>query len=367
MILSMASKTIILASNACKELYGDVNRANHFYVNLPEVIQFPESEDWGVCLKEITFSSTIPTITTEFIQVKMHPELQLALTNFVTFTWKAGDLLESHASFTYNKKKKQYFFEFTLDISDDDFVNSVIANGGVGVSARLEFDDWAYDEEIMPLSSIEAYRGNSKWIFKSQSKKHTKPFRFESSMTFDPMLYRYVGKRIIKLNLTPGFYESPALLLTHINELVEPFDAVFGLSKVSTPKFILEKIPTTCDLILAEGLHFVLGYNKSQLDQTYTKAEHSPQLQRGIFSFFLYTDIVRETLVGDVMVPLLRTVHVPHTTYGSIVNQIIENPIVIGLNRKRISSIEIMICTDVGEFVEFEGGKVLLILEFTRL
>ena len=61
--------SIIVASNASKEIYGEINEANHFYNRLPIELTFPENEQWGVALKEITYATNIPTLTNEYITV----------------------------------------------------------------------------------------------------------------------------------------------------------------------------------------------------------------------------------------------------------------------------------------------------------
>ena len=50
--------TIILASNACKEIYGDTNQPNHFYTTLDRSIKF--EDNYGVALREITYSASFP-------------------------------------------------------------------------------------------------------------------------------------------------------------------------------------------------------------------------------------------------------------------------------------------------------------------
>ena len=61
--------SIIVASNVSKEIYGQINEANHFYNRLPIEVTFPENERWGVALKEITYTTNIPTLTNEDITV----------------------------------------------------------------------------------------------------------------------------------------------------------------------------------------------------------------------------------------------------------------------------------------------------------
>ena len=59
---------ILLASNACKNIYGDTNKANHFYTALPNEIVLPDN--YGVALREITYSFDWPTVVDEFIELE---------------------------------------------------------------------------------------------------------------------------------------------------------------------------------------------------------------------------------------------------------------------------------------------------------
>ena len=101
------------------------------------------------------------------------------------------------------------------------------------------------------------------------------------------------------------------------------------------------KIARYNKIILWNGLKFVLGFENRKFDSGSFKSIYDIRLHRGIFALFIYINIVQETLVGDKMVPLLRTIHIPTTEYGKMTHQIIENPIYIPLNRREIKDIEV--------------------------
>lgn len=120
-------------------------------------------------------------------------------------------------------------------------------------------------------------------------------------------------------------------------------------------------------LLLGNGLQFAQGFENSLYASGKFDGEYTPRLSKGIFSLFIYINIVCETLVGDSYVPLLRSIHIPTAEYGTTVHQNIENPIYIKLNRNEIKDIEVQICDDSGVLVPFQEGKCLLMLHFKKL
>jgi len=88
-------------------------------------------------------------------------------------------------------------------------------------------------------------------------------------------------------------------------------------------------------------------------------------LNRGLHTFFVYTDIIEDQLVGDSNVKLLRTVPVAGKS-GDIVAQAFTNIHYVGLNRSSFQEIEIQITDDVGRKVHFAHGRVTVKLHFRR-
>ncbi len=144
-----------------------------------------------------------------------------------------------------------------------------------------------------------------------------------------------------------------------------PHKCEFGLDDAK--KFILKSLPVKYKLILQNGLKYTPGFREKDLNKKGKVADYAPSLDRGIFAFFIYMNILSETLCGDKMVPLLRTVHLPKSAYGSVVNQVIEQPIYVPINRNSIKFIEVLIMDEVGKPIPFRSSKVLMTLEFKRL
>ena len=88
-------------------------------------------------------------------------------------------------------------------------------------------------------------------------------------------------------------------------------------------------------------------------------------LNRGLHTFFIYSDIVEAQLVGDANVPLLRTLAVKGEN-GDVVSNSFDNIHYVPLSRSTFQTIEIYILDDTGQRVPFENGRVVTKLHFKR-
>ena len=82
-------------------------------------------------------------------------------------------------------------------------------------------------------------------------------------------------------------------------------------------------------------------------------------------SVYLYTDIMKERVVGNFTVPLLRIIPI-QKNYGELIWMEYNQPHFVNLNRGNINSIEIHIKDDLGDLVSFESGKSIVTLVFRR-
>jgi hypothetical protein len=76
------SEILLLVSNCNKEVYGDINKANHFYVDLPK--EYNLSGNWSVGLRELVYSNDISTIVNEKITINSKTLLTKHLTTRCT-------------------------------------------------------------------------------------------------------------------------------------------------------------------------------------------------------------------------------------------------------------------------------------------
>ena len=81
---------------------------------------------------------------------------------------------------------------------------------------------------------------------------------------------------------------------------------------------------------------------------------------------YVYCDVLKHVVVGDVTAPLLHIVNM-EVTQSHAVHQIMNPPLFVPLQKKNFDTIEINIMTDTGEPVPFMGGKSVVVLEFKRI
>lgn len=92
-------------------------------------------------------------------------------------------------------------------------------------------------------------------------------------------------------------------------------------------------------------------------------APYTVDVDAGLHSLFVYSDIVENTIVGDRNVPLLRIISVKGKD-GETTDAIFSQPHYLPVAGSNIQIIEINIMDDLGNPVQFERGKVHATLHF---
>lgn len=106
-------------------------------------------------------------------------------------------------------------------------------------------------------------------------------------------------------------------------------------------------------------------YTENDEDNSHWKATYVADIARGIYSVYVYADILEHQLVGDSTVPLLRIVDASGE-HGATISRIYENPRYIPVQKKHFDSVEIDLRSDTGAPVQFEYGKVVVTLHFRK-
>ena len=87
-------------------------------------------------------------------------------------------------------------------------------------------------------------------------------------------------------------------------------------------------------------------------------------LEGGLTTLFVYCDIVKESVVGDSLSPLLRISIIP--TEVDNVNKIYNKPYYRNLARKNFETIHLYIRDEFGRPIQFQTGRVSVTLHFRR-
>ena len=187
------------------------------------------------------------------------------------------------------------------------------------------------------------------------------------------------GKQIFvqtHIRLPPGYYESPSVIVHHINYLIQEFAKkseivnfpVFSYNNIT--KRLHGDISEGASLTFSPALCLMLGVESRQNPITHYEDETLKfksgsvcDVIRGFNSLLVYCNMLEHVLVGNTKVPLLRTIPISGRS-GDNVHVSYDKPQYVPIQQKHFDSLEIDIRNDVGQPVPFESGKVVITLHF---
>lgn len=95
-------------------------------------------------------------------------------------------------------------------------------------------------------------------------------------------------------------------------------------------------------------------------------SETEIDVNRGSHTFFVYCDVVQDSIVGDVKAPLLRTV-TARGRYGENVLEVFSKPMYLPLRTNHFDTIRISIKDESGRPIKFNYGNSCVTLHFRRV
>jgi hypothetical protein len=109
--------------------------------------------------------------------------------------------------------------------------------------------------------------------------------------------------------------------------------------------------------------------NESPLfDDLYYYADYPIDLSGGYHSLYVYSDIVKPSLVGNSFTHLLKLVAIPNNIkYGQQVLINYPNPFYVPVLIKEFDTIQIMIRDGMGNTMPFKFGRSILVLHFRKI
>ena len=337
---------ILLASNASSDIYGDINEANHFYNELPQTLDFEGK--WSVALKEITYSTNVPTVIDDYIVISKNNEREKKYASENAYCLvevlylRKGDILSGKS-----------IFHSSLDVSH------LIHTHYMNYTYFAVVEGWPYPK-ICDLSHIPVIVKDGKTFLKkvSVNKEFVMPAAFKATI----IIKQYPSYYNTYLSFTPGYYPTIEDLLKNMQKQLS--DEGVGITLEDTKCRITLNNAEVVGIELKNGADILLGFRDQKITARTSLGEYLPNLTRGLFAIFVYCSICQPTVVGDVNVPLLRTIHMSNKKYGSTVNHIVQQPLNIPLNTQTVKNIEIEICDAYGKRVPFQNTKILMTLEF---
>lgn len=174
----------------------------------------------------------------------------------------------------------------------------------------------------------------------------------------------FIGK------ISPKNYESVDSVLHELNQH-SVINKYVAFSYDSKEKRVIAKfkVSNVCCMKLSHRLALQLGYPPFTDIYQQKTSINLPNLKLGVPpQLYVYCDIIEPQLVGDVVTPLLRIIHVENDKYVFGSNQMISytRPHFIPVLRREFSNIEIDIRTHDGSAAPFQFGILSAKLHFRR-
>jgi len=194
----------------------------------------------------------------------------------------------------------------------------------------------------------------------------------------------------VHVKIEVGYYDTPTMLVTHITEAIEkvfskPIDTVEGGSVVmpreTWPSIVYYNTTGRVHIALREHqsvdlspqLYKMLGFTQDQSSLFFNagdkkvsiKAKLAVDLNADNHSLYVYCDVLESILVADTLAPLLRIVDTSGKT-GTLVHRYYDKTIYVPLQKKNFDTLELDIRSDLGEPIQFTGGKVVAVLHFRQ-
>lgn len=177
-----------------------------------------------------------------------------------------------------------------------------------------------------------------------------------------------------KVVLLAGLYENAEYFVTQLNALVKsklpprkdtspPLKFIFNRANKKVSVSVYE--PFT-KVSFSEALQDILGMpDKSIIGDGTFHGTDMVDPDRDLKSVYVYCDLVASRPVGDVLVPLLRTVPIINKEHFVVFREYIK-PHYVALSRFQFDTVEILLMTDSGKKVPFTTGKSVVTLHFRR-
>ncbi len=381
---------IFFPSDGCMDIYPN-NKPHHFTITLPSDLIF-HNTDWEVALTNISFVNSIKLFTN-------HESLELSIKDSTAF--QANDeiailpigeqpieflhIQDVQKAFLYyfpalNRFyiRKSITFLHSMDIALD--IKTATLLGFVSPElSRVEEKLWIVDfyssdhlteEEKAAIRSVD-----TDWNLNPASQHiFMAPFPpLSTTIMNDPqnpikLLLGKKDKRSGIIDMIPGYYSSIEAIIQMINGEIKKKTAnvpdVFYYDSNSAKVYI--RLPHRMKLLFYHSLNNILGFEKNSY-HSHQMASMLPILHGGVYSLYVYCNIIKEQRVGAEKYPLLRTLPLNLAKRGQMVSYDFDDRRYCRIKSNMINTIEFEIRDDSGGIVHFGEGKAMIILHFQQV
>ena len=306
---------LTLPSNSSQNYFGR-QKLSHFTTKLPHALQL-DPHEWEVGLSEI-----------------IYPYSWKNLRNDCTVHIGVSNLQLDTATGEYLVHEKQFRIQMSHYMSPTDLVEKI--NKRIAVLIRRFKNEFTKTEEEDGHSYFNSIKG--KYLLVN--------FRYDEN----------VGKVYLS-----GTNHSYVILPAPLAQMLGFGDCKTLLgSEALCPQIrnnICHQNEVTCH---------TYRYEDEQEDDfrvKLLKGDYIADVNRTCTALYVYSPIVHSQMVGDTQAPLLRVVSVKGK-FGNIINERYDLIYYLPLARSNIDQIEVYIRDDVGEYIPFDTGRVVVVLHF---
>ena len=338
-----ASHSVIVVSNA----KDGRNNSNHFYNVLKQPLDLSHGQ-WSVGVKKIIYHNTMMTIVDESLSYHTTGHYRSPKEESITasYKWKqVSGFKVWHRVHITRRFELQVWIEEPLDVLE------------INIFPRPQAEGQPQIKEVF-YNIHTNFPWRKEWHLFSLFPSDIKHYVLE-------MKWTTMGKVV---HIPSGHYASLEKLCKEINRQVATQTEHFRFTLWDdNAKCRLEiKSSDIESVVLNSDLNITLGFDERRFTAPQTFAPHPPQLDRGRFAMFLYSNIVEYSPVGDAQAPLLDVISLPRQKFGDIVSIEVAQPTYRPVVIKQLGEIEILCTSDTGEPMPFteSNSKTLVELHF---
>ncbi len=361
---------IVLPSNACPDIHPQ-NSASKYIVSWQNPIELDHK--WKVALTELNFNYTLTTVNRDY-----------GLKIFKTHDDGAiGDCelkLTKH-KVTINKWRSLEFIncsQYCKFVGKND-LNTFLVRKFLYFTSKYKFYIRFGDLQAAKTCGFPTHKGRNDGIFNKISKRYevvspkkTLPFPKGVSVHLANFYVNFTSTRkiedefLFRRELT---WDTSEAMVSDVSKELK--NMVKKITYDSAERIRLDFDENVYAMEFLNGFNLVMGYEKRYYEissPTTLTAEHAPQLRRGINNMYIYASVCAPIQVGDVLVPLLKSIWLnvnKNYQYNEIRSIDIKNPMYVPVALSSINTIEINIRSDSGYYIPFsENAVTVLTLHF---
>ena len=348
---ALEQHTVIVTSNVDDER----NTSSHFYNVLGKPMDLSRGQ-WKVAIKKVIYLNSFLNIINESLSVfrEYRKKTEKITFNKTKIDWlERITIIDGFDVSTFSTKDGVWGFHVFAD------TQSPILPTSYKIHVTKE------DGTEVELSTGTVYPDNKTFhIFFTNSLDPTTASKLPEDAVECSVEVSYCKKR--DYTIPVGNYETINDLLNAINTLgISDFNVSMDAG------YVFAQMGNQIEWITFNNdLNFTLGFNEVKLSKS-TKATHLPQMNRGRFAFFIYSNLVHNVRVGGMEVPLMDVISIPKQEFAEIVSLDVVNPLYSNVSLKLVHEIEIMLASDSGELIKFDNSvgnaKTLIVLHFVRV